>query len=132
MARSTAATAIPFETATLHGADRRIANARPVDLVHLALQTLGNKDLETEVLGLFLRQSTIQIARIGSAPSPRDQFEAAHKLKGSARAIGAARVAECAEDVEIAAERGGDIAAPLAELARAVTIANSFITALID
>ena len=105
---------------------------RPVDLVHLALQTHGNKDLETEVLGLFLRQSTAQVARISAAACAKDQFAAAHQLKGSARAIGACSVADCAEAIEIAANAGDDIAAPLADLHRSVVIANSFITDLMD
>jgi HPt (histidine-containing phosphotransfer) domain-containing protein len=105
---------------------------RPVDLVHLALQTQGNRDLETEVLGLFLRQSTTQVARIAAATCAKGRFEAAHQLKGSARAIGAGDVADCAEAVEVAANADQDIALPLAELSRAVAIANGFIAGIID
>ena len=107
-------------------------SARPVDLVQLALQTQGDRDLETEVLGMFMRQSTAQVARIGAATCAKGRFEAAHQLKGSARAIGAGCVADCAEAIEIAANAGDDITAPLAELSRSVAIANSFIAHIID
>ena len=33
------------------------ARARPVDLVHLARQTMGDRALEQEVLGLFVQQA---------------------------------------------------------------------------
>lgn len=101
---------------------------RPVDLVHLALQTQGDRNLETEVLGLFLRQSPDLLNRIAQAPAARARFEAAHKLKGSARAIGANRVAEGAEAVEIAALAGDDCAEALSELVAAIAAANRFIT----
>ncbi len=119
-----AALAMPMPSIMLH--------PRPVDLVHLALQTQGNKDLETEVLRLFLHQSTVQIARISSATTSQACFEAAHKLKGSARAIGASGVADCAEAVEIAATTGQDVIGPLTDLSRAVDIANHFIIDIID
>jgi HPt (histidine-containing phosphotransfer) domain-containing protein len=73
---------------------------RPIDLVHLARMTLGERSLEREVLQLFDRQAMILLARMQEAP-----IEAvpalAHTLKGSARAIGAAHVARAAEAVEL-------------------------------
>jgi len=72
---------------------------RPIDLVHLARMTLGERSLEREVLQLFDRQAMILMERMQAAP-----VEAvptlAHTLKGSARAIGAAHVARAAEAVE--------------------------------
>jgi len=124
MARQSAALASSLPLAAVR--------VRPVDLVHLALQTQGNKDLETEVLGLFVRQSTQQVARIAAAGSDRERFEAAHLLKGSARAIGANSVADCAEALETAAQSTGDFAATLDDLRHAVAVANRFIDDLID
>ncbi len=72
---------------------------RPIDLVHLARMTLGERSLEREVLELFDRQAMILMERMQAAP-----VEAvpplAHTLKGSARAIGAAQVARAAAAVE--------------------------------
>ena len=44
---------------------------RPIDLVHLARTTLGDRSLEREVLQLFDRQSTLLIARMRTAASGR-------------------------------------------------------------
>ena len=40
---------------------------RPIDLVHLARMTLGDRSLEREVLQLFDRQSALLIARMRTA-----------------------------------------------------------------
>jgi HPt (histidine-containing phosphotransfer) domain-containing protein len=77
---------------------------RPIDLVHLARTTLGDRSLEREVLQLFDRQSSLLIARMRTA-APAGIATLAHTLKGSARGIGAWRVARAAEAVEFA---GGD------------------------
>ncbi|HML31084.1 MAG TPA: Hpt domain-containing protein [Hyphomicrobium sp.] len=72
----------------------------PIDLDHLRRYTLGDKDLETEVLGLFLAQLPETIASLRSASTERDWKIAAHALKGSSRAVGAWRIARLAQDAE--------------------------------
>jgi HPt (histidine-containing phosphotransfer) domain-containing protein len=76
-----------------------------IDEDHLGRMTLGDRRLEREVLELFLRQTTIVLNRIVGAEPPL-AAAAAHTLKGSARGIGAWRVARAAELLENAA--GGD------------------------
>ena len=78
---------------------------RPIDLVHLARTTLGDRALEREVLQLFDRQSDILIARMRTA-APAAMAALAHTLKGSARGIGAWRVARAAELLELAGVSG--------------------------
>ena len=78
---------------------------RPIDLVHLARTTLGDRALEREVLQLFDRQSDILIARMRTA-APAAVAALAHTLKGSARGIGAWRVARAAELLELAGVSG--------------------------
>jgi HPt (histidine-containing phosphotransfer) domain-containing protein len=90
------------------GAAWRKATSRPVDLVHLSRYTLGDRTLEHEVLKLFCTQSFICLDQLREAKSGKDWQEAAHSLKGSARAIGAWRVAQCAERAESIQE--GDLA----------------------
>ena len=80
---------------------------RPIDLVHLARMTLGDRGLEREVLQLFDRQVTMLIARVREG-SRCAVAALAHTLKGSARGIGAGRVAGAAEAVELASAAGGD------------------------
>ena len=86
---------------TIEDAPSLAPDDRPIDLVHLARMTLGDRSLEREVLQLFDRQSTLLIARMRAA-SPEGIALLAHTLKGSARGIGAWRVARAAEAVEAA------------------------------
>jgi HPt (histidine-containing phosphotransfer) domain-containing protein len=96
------------------------AQERPptIDEVHLERMTLGDRSLEREVLEIFARQTTMTLERIAGA-GPARAAAAAHTLKGSARGIGAWRVAQAAERLEqIAAETADETAmgAAIAEL----------------
>lgn len=82
------------------GGQGEVASARPVDLVHLARYTMGNRLLEREVLELFLTQSEQYLARLSQAGDAKAWKDAAHTIKGSARGIGAWQVACCAEEAE--------------------------------
>jgi HPt (histidine-containing phosphotransfer) domain-containing protein len=77
-------------------------SGRSIDLVHLARMTLGDRSLEREVLQLFTRQAGQFMQRLQAA-SPEQAQQLAHTLKGSARGIGAWRVAAAADTVEAAA-----------------------------
>ena len=101
---------------------------RPIDLVHLARATLGDRSLEREVLQLFDRQSALLIARLRNA-GPDGVAMIAHTLKGSARGIGAWRVARAAEAVELAG--GTETGAALERLAAATDEARSVIADLL-
>ncbi len=74
--------------------------AKPVDLVHLSRQTMGDEELERDVLSIFMKQSASYLRQILDAGNERDRQQCAHQLKGAARGIGAwelARIAEAAE-----------------------------------
>jgi HPt (histidine-containing phosphotransfer) domain-containing protein len=73
--------------------------ARPVDLVHLARQTMGDRDLEREVLALFVQQALSVRDEIAGADDRR-RLLLAHGLKGSARGVGAFAIADCAAAIE--------------------------------
>lgn len=81
----------------------RASFERPIDLVHLSRQTLGDRALETEILTLFVVQARTLVERIGAADDGQARSDLAHTLKGSARAVGAFRVAEAAEACEVVA-----------------------------
>lgn len=81
---------------------------RPIDLVHLVRQTLGDRSLEREILQLFTAQARTILAHLGAAETGRSRMELAHTLKGSARAVGAWRVAEQAEQCELACDAADD------------------------
>lgn len=78
----------------------------PIDLMHLSRMTLGDVSLEHEVLRLFDRQAAMLMARMQGA-EPRLVAASAHTIKGSARGIGAWRIARDAETVEMAAACAG-------------------------
>lgn len=80
--------------------DSSEAGVRPVDRKHLARYTLGDAALEEEVLGLFLEQLPKTVAALRSAATDKDWLHAAHTLKGSARCIGAWRLARTGEQAE--------------------------------
>jgi HPt (histidine-containing phosphotransfer) domain-containing protein len=88
-----------------------------IDLDHLARQTGGDDALAREVLRLFAVQAPAELARMRSI-NGSGRREAAHLLVGSARAIGAAKVARLAAAIEA----GGDGADAL-EVAVAEAIA---------
>ncbi|MBZ9677106.1 Hpt domain-containing protein [Mesorhizobium sp. ES1-1] len=73
--------------------------ARPVDLAHLARQTMGDRSLEQEVLALFVQQALSVRDQIGGA-SIKDRLLLAHGLKGSARGVGAFAIADCVTEIE--------------------------------
>jgi HPt (histidine-containing phosphotransfer) domain-containing protein len=101
-----------------------------IDLVHLRRMTLGEKSLEAEVLALFDRQAGMLLTRMEQAP-PAAAGAFAHTIKGSARGIGAWRVAEAAEAVERAAAGSTELAGVIGGLAAAIDEARHAIADLL-
>jgi HPt (histidine-containing phosphotransfer) domain-containing protein len=79
----------------------------PMDLVHLARTTLGDQSLEGEMLEAFGLEASLLILRTQQA-ARSSICAAAQALKGSARGIGAWRIASAAEAVELAAASGAE------------------------
>jgi len=101
----------------------------PIDLVRLAANTLGNRDLEIQVLRLFVTQSTAAAKRLSEESDAGVLHDLVHTLKGSARAVGADAVAGGCEDVEQGLDAGGT--ADFSALFQAVDEANAYITDLL-
>lgn len=76
------------------------SGGRPVDLVHLARQTFGDRGLEAEILSMFLAQIHAAKARLRDA-GPDDRQTLAHGLKGSARSVGAFPLGDAAAVLEL-------------------------------
>ncbi|GGK43043.1 Hpt domain-containing protein [Salinarimonas ramus] len=87
-----------------------------LDRAHLDAQTFGDADLAREVLGLFEGQLERLPPIIAGEGEAKARIDAAHTLKGSARGVGAARIAACAEACEHALRAGAPIAAEVAAL----------------
>ncbi|MBL0372757.1 Hpt domain-containing protein [Rhizobium sp. KVB221] len=101
------------------------SNHRPIDLVHLARQTSGDKELELEVLRMFARQARTCMNELAHAQQ-ETVCQTAHKLKGAALAVGAFIVSDAAEQVEAHAQD----AKCLASLGAAVVEVENFIQGL--
>tara|TARA_R110002020_G_scaffold34066_17_gene103610 strand:- start:19364 stop:19732 length:369 start_codon:yes stop_codon:yes gene_type:complete len=119
-----AAFSIAFE-APETSLQRRPSGGRPIDLVHLARQTGGDKSLEAEVLALFARQAREAVTHIGRLET-QARCELAHRLAGAAKGVGAFEVARCAAAVESKPRNTAAIAA----FAKAVIDADTFIVGL--
>jgi HPt (histidine-containing phosphotransfer) domain-containing protein len=106
----------------------------PIDIDHLKRMTLGDAGLEREVLAMFSAQSVRLTASL-AAKSPNaksaDATALAHLLKGSARAIGAFRVAEAAESLETTLRNGDNPSRAFADLDDAVAETRTAIDELL-
>ena len=91
------------EDRTLTGASERAAQpavptkpCAPINHDHLAKYTLGDVELEREILALFVEQLPRLIDQLEGAATEHDWYVAAHTLKGSARAVGAENLGDLA------------------------------------
>lgn len=107
--------------------------ARPVDLAHLTRYTLGNQSLEREVLGLFHDRSERLLQRLKAADEDKAWTDAAHAIKGSARAVGAWHIANRAEAAEALGgeQRKTGSQSILEDLERLIGEAKSYIVFLL-
>jgi HPt (histidine-containing phosphotransfer) domain-containing protein len=107
------------------------ADVSPLDFDHLTRMTLGESELEREVLELFLKQAARLVQAMADLPA--ETATLAHTLSGSARAVGAFRIADCAAVLEDASRRGdhaaGDSVPALAALRQALDAARPAIEA---
>lgn len=88
-----------------------VGDEPPIDVGHLARMTLGDRSVEFQVLKLFDRQAEVLLGRMREVGAA-GVASLAHTLMGSARGIGAWRVADAAEAVERAvAEKQGWLSA---------------------
>ena len=106
-----------------------------IDLVLLARHSLGDQNLELELLEMFERQAARLIGQLTETIPQNSKAAAdlAHKLKGSALAVGANRVAQAASRLEaLCNDPPGQsgLAAALANLAASVSEAREAIVKL--
>lgn len=101
------------------------SRSRPIDLVHLAALTSGDKGREIEALQAFVRQAR-QTVREMAAGERTAIAAAARRLANVATGVGAFKVAEAAARLE---ETGGE-AADVARLGAAVLESENFVLKL--
>lgn len=109
-------------------------SSQPVDRAHLARYTMGDAELEREVLELFANQTWKTIAELRQAVTDKSWHVAAHTLKGSARAVGAWDLACEAERAERLAGASDSSAATdaIERIERAATVATRYVRQLAD
>lgn len=91
--------------------------------------TLGDAELEREVLAMFAEQAARLLAAMAAMPAETGGL--AHKLKGSARGIGAFAVADAAAGLETAIRTGRGRSDAFAALKEAVAEASAAIEAIL-
>ena len=112
---------------------RSKANGRPIDLVYLARQTLGDPGLESEILMLFSRMASSYLDRISNSEDENEVAHGLHSLKGAAAGIGAAGIAKEAQAAEGEFRETGKLSDErLSDLAIKVEEAQVFITGLLN
>ena len=98
-----------------------------LDRDHLARYTMGDSALEQEVLGLFIGQMPETVAMLRESRDAQAWQRAAHTVKGSAKAVGAWKLAKAAER----AERRSDDSDDWDQLADAIEAAVAEVRACI-
>lgn len=113
---------------------RRCRPDSALDLVHLTHQCQGDAQLKNELLALFRRQAqdlTSQLSATSAASSLELKADIAHKLRGSASAVGAGRVAEAAGALEEQARAASTQACVSAEHVEAMSRALAALEAAV-
>ena len=102
---------------------RRPGGLPALDRAHLSRQCFGDESLEAELLAMFRTQAPSLTEGIGEAAgsSPGLAADLAHRLKGSALAVGAARVGGAAARVEACGRGGAEGPAEAAKMSQAVS-----------
>lgn len=99
------------------GEGTRAERQKPLDLAHLGAQTLDDRDLQSEVLKLFIHAAELFTAQLAEADDAARRA-LAHKLGGSARAIGAFALSDLTEALEKAPGDAGLLDAVEDEIVR--------------
>lgn len=79
---------------------RAAGTEKPVDLAFLSAQTMGDSNLEMDILNLFVGQAGDFEKAIFETKDADDIAKLAHTLKGAAKSIGAFRLADLSAEAE--------------------------------
>lgn len=101
---------------------------RPIDMVHLARQCLGDEYLEYEILRLFDTTISTYFSRLELASSYDDLALNLHSIKGAASGVGAWTIADLAKAAEVEIQAGRPLAPEhIADMAVAIEEVRAFI-----
>lgn len=106
---------------------------RPIDLVHLAKQCLGDEHLEYEILRLFDTTMQTYFNRLVLSMGTAELTMNLHSIKGAASGVGAWTIAELAKTAEADMQAGRDVSPELiADLGLAVEEVHTFIERMLS
>lgn len=80
--------------------DDHFYHCAPVDLVFLSSLSMGDRALETEILGMFAGQLPNYLSAVCMNDAPEHRMVALHTLKGAAKSVGALQLSELAKKLE--------------------------------
>lgn len=108
------------------------ARHRPIDMVHLSRQTLGDPGLEAEVLRLFDQMARVYFGRLEASAGSDDQLRHLHTIKGAAVGVGAFGLAQLARTAEDEVRSGNGLTPErVADLGMAVHEVSGFIAEML-
>jgi len=112
--------------------NRNPSDRRPVDLVHLAKQTLGDRALEVEILILFEQTARGFLHKLQASENDKEIILFLHSLKGASAGVGANCIAEVSRVAEVQFREEGAISTEMmSDIEFAVEEASAFIADLL-
>ena len=109
------------------------AVVHPLDMQHLARQTLGDAGLQDEVLRLFDELQRTYFDRLESSTTRNDLMVNLHALKGAAAGVGAFALSELARAAEDELRTGAPVNPErVDDIGMAVEETSAYIATLID
>lgn len=106
---------------------------RWIDLVFLGRQTLGNKNLEVEILKLFKSQLELHLGQLAHIENDSQLRVRLHTIKGAAFGVGANEVAQLASKAEKELLNNGHVQpGGVDRLRQAVQQTCEYITSLLE
>ena len=108
------------------------AATRPIDLVHLSRQSLGDPGIEQEILLMFDQMVLTHMSRIRETIDVKVILYNLHALKGAAAGVGAKNIALLAKDAEDEMHKSDKLSHEcIADLRMAVEEVRHFIAELL-
>lgn len=106
---------------------------RPIDLVHLTKQCLGDEGLEQEILRLFDTTVKTYFERLAGATTNADVAINLHSLKSAATGVGAWTIVELAQAAEAELQSGRPVTAErIEDLGMAVEEVGIFVARVLS